>query len=72
MFERCCDIEDVFEIKASLKNSGALAACMTGSGTAVFGIFENIAAADRAQQKISNPKWRSWTAVPVNRGTEIE
>ncbi|MBQ2751819.1 MAG: 4-(cytidine 5'-diphospho)-2-C-methyl-D-erythritol kinase [Oscillospiraceae bacterium] len=72
MFERCCDIEDVFEIKASLKNSGALAACMTGSGTAVFGIFENMAAADRAQQKISNPKWRSWTAVPVNRGTEIE
>ena len=72
MFERCCDIEDVFEIKASLKNSGALAACMTGSGTAVFGIFENIAAAERAQQEISSPKWHSWTAVPVNCGTEIE
>jgi 4-diphosphocytidyl-2-C-methyl-D-erythritol kinase len=72
MFEYCCDIEDVFEIKSALKSAGALAACMTGSGTAVFGLFENEKAACTAKAVVDRPEWRSWVAVPVNCGTKIE
>ena len=72
MFEYCCDIEDVFKIKETLKNAGAFAACMTGSGTAVFGVFEDVKSAEQAQLKIVEPKWRSWIATPVNCGIKIE
>jgi len=72
MFEYCCDIPDVFEIKTALKSAGALAACMTGSGTAVFGLFENEKAAQTAKSAVDRPEWRSWIAAPVKCGTEIE
>ena len=72
VFELCCDIDDVFDIKTDLINAGALTACMTGSGTAVFGIFETAAKAEAAKAMILRPEWRSWTAQPVNCGIEIE
>lgn len=72
MFEYCCDIPEVFEIKSALKNAGALAACMTGSGTAVFGLFENEKAAQKAKAVVNRPEWRSWIAMPTNCGTQIE
>ena len=72
VFELCCDIDEVFEIKSALLNSGAITACMTGSGTAVFGIFENIAHAKSAKDFINRPEWRSWIAHPVSCGIEFE
>jgi len=72
VFELCCDIDDVFDIKKELLKTGALTACMTGSGTAVFGIFENLSQAKAAACIINRPEWRSWTASPVNCGIEIE
>ena len=33
-------VPEIGEIKAALLQKGALAACMTGSGSAVFGLFE--------------------------------
>ena len=72
VFELCCDIGDVFEIKNELLKAGALSACMTGSGTAVFGIFENLSTAEAAKLKINRPEWRSWLAHPVNCGIEFE
>ena len=33
-------VPEIGEIKAALRQRGALAACMTGSGSAVFGLFE--------------------------------
>lgn len=34
-------VPEIGEVKAALLQRGALAACMTGSGSAVFGLFEN-------------------------------
>ena len=72
VFELCCDIGDVFEMKSELLRAGALTACMTGSGTAVFGIFETDSKAQAAKVLINRPEWRCWTARPVNRGAEFE
>lgn len=72
VFEQCCDIDEVFEIKSALQRAGALAACMTGSGTAVFGLFKSLPAAEAARLAIARPDWRCWTAIPVNYGIEFE
>ena len=40
-FEEIVDDGDIYAIKRELKNSGALGALMTGSGSVVYGIFED-------------------------------
>ena len=47
---------ELAEIKSVMLNSGALGAQMTGSGSAVFGIFETEAAAQAACKKMSGMK----------------
>jgi 4-diphosphocytidyl-2-C-methyl-D-erythritol kinase len=44
----------VGELKARLLALGARAACMSGSGATVFGLFDDAEVADRAQQDISS------------------
>ena len=39
-------------MKEALLRSGAEGACMSGSGSAVFGIFPNVEAAEKAAEKI--------------------
>lgn len=46
----------VSEIRRSLLQAGALGACMTGTGTAVFGIFADDAAA-QAAVRLLKPRW---------------
>ena len=41
-------VPEIGEIKGALRERGALAACMTGSGSAVFGLFENEGQAQNA------------------------
>ena len=42
----------IFEIKNKLKDNGALNSLMTGSGSAVFGIFANEEKANYAKEKL--------------------
>ena len=42
-----------------------MAAMMTGSGSAVFGIFKDRDSADRASNKLRAPKRMVYTAEPV-------
>ena len=67
-----CSVSEVFDIKARLNELGAMAAVMTGSGTAVFGIFKTLDDAAAAQKKLNAAEWRSWVACPVKCGVEIE
>jgi 4-diphosphocytidyl-2-C-methyl-D-erythritol kinase len=41
VFEQITDLTDVFKIKDDMIKDGAMCALMSGSGSAVFGIFEN-------------------------------
>ncbi len=47
VFEEVCNLPEVYEIKAQMLAYGALGAQMTGSGSAVFGLFDEKSAAKR-------------------------
>lgn len=55
IFEVLYGDERTAEIKAELMSAGALGACMSGSGSTVFGVFENIEAAEKAAGKVGYP-----------------
>lgn len=50
VFEQVCTVEEVFTIKERLLSLGALGALMSGSGSAVFGVFSSY---DQAQNAIA-------------------
>jgi 4-diphosphocytidyl-2-C-methyl-D-erythritol kinase len=58
VFEQCVEVPNRAYYKAILRRSGAQLAQMTGSGSAIFGIFEHEADAKKAASalKISDPK----------------
>jgi 4-diphosphocytidyl-2-C-methyl-D-erythritol kinase len=62
-------IPEVAELEQSLLASGALGASMSGSGTAVFGAFEDAEAAGTAKDKVNAPFVSVYEPVP--RGVEI-
>lgn len=51
-FEEVADIGEIDEIKSLMKQSGALGALMTGSGSAVFGIFDDEDKADECRDRL--------------------
>ena len=48
----CMTHPEVEEIKATMKDCGALGACMTGSGSAVYGIFDSFDMAAMASMQL--------------------
>ena len=65
-FDDALQIPQVQVIKKALLESGAMNAVMTGSGSAVFGIYENEAAAERAAAALDKDLGAVFTAVPVS------
>ena len=63
-------IPEVAELEQSLLASGALGASMSGSGTAVFGAFEDAEAAGIAKDTVNAPFVNVYEPVP--RGVEID
>lgn len=53
---------EIGEIKSRLKEYGARGALMTGSGSTVFGIFQDKAARDKAASRISGNSWKIFAA----------
>ena len=68
--EIACNLDEINEIKSRFVDFGALNSMMTGSGSAVFGIFKNI---EKAEYAISQFDDVPFTGVfkPVNKGVEI-
>ena len=62
-------VPEVAELEQSLLASGALGASMSGSGTAVFGIFDDAEAAGNAKDTVDAPFVSVYE--PVSRGVEI-
>lgn len=65
--ERCIASRhpDINEIKDKLLGLGAIGAMMTGSGSAVFGVFEDMAQAQKAADEMRAPKRRVFVCRPV-------
>ena len=59
-FQEILPLPEIEEIAAAMRFGGALGACMTGSGSAVFGIFTEESAArntDALSQSRPVPQW---------------
>ncbi len=57
----------VLEARDKLLSLGASVARMSGSGSAVFGLFEEAAAGEMARQACLESGWRAWVSPPVSR-----
>lgn len=69
--EECSGAADNEAIKAALRSSGAITALMTGSGAAVFGVFDTEAKA-RAAAKALKARWpQVYTAKPDKGGARV-
>ena len=60
-------LRSVGQIKSRLLDHGALGTIMTGTGSAVFGVYEDPAAAEAAQEALAGEYRFCCTAAPVNR-----
>lgn len=65
-FEFVLNIEEVSKIKKILKKGGALNSCMTGSGSAVFGIFNDEEKAQKCKTNLCNEYEQVFLTTPVN------
>ena len=59
---------EIEQMKAALRRAGAAAAAMTGSGSAVFGLFQGRREATLAMQHLSGSGWRVLLTESVGRG----
>lgn len=70
--EAAADLEEVSEIKEAMVSCGALGALMTGSGSAVFGIFENKRDAKDCVKQLSESCPFTAVVKPVSEGCIID
>ena len=59
---------EIDQMKAALRRAGALAAAMSGSGSAVFGLFQKRREADAAVERLSGSGWRVLLTESLDRG----
>lgn len=70
-FEQLLGLEEINKIKELMKNNGALNSCMTGSGSAVFGIFREKNEAEACKRKLGDYYRDIFICKPVRCGSEI-
>ncbi len=70
VFEQCTQIKDVEDIKQKLLENGAVEAAMTGSGSAVFGIFTHRKQAKECERKLKQEYPFVCTARPCISGID--
>ncbi len=71
VFEMATGNEKTMRIKNALIKNGALGAVMTGSGSAVFGVFLSSQLAEKSLTDAEFADCETFVAVPVNAGCEI-
>ena len=64
-------LEEIETLRQLLLERGALAARMTGSGSAVYGVFPDFEHAKACAAQISQPGLWAFAAEPVKQGIEI-
>lgn len=71
VFEQFVEVCDRAYIKSVMRESGAKAACMSGSGPSVFGIFDNPDSAQCAYEKLKKLTESTFICEPSKTGCEI-
>ena len=71
VFEQAFDIPGRVDIKDIFNKNGALAACMTGSGSAVYGIFADEESALKSAESLKNDFKNVYICCPEKTGVEI-
>lgn len=71
VFEQAIEVHDRAYIKGTMRQYGAKAACMSGSGPSVFGIFENEQQAQKACEELKKNIGETFVCKPKNCGCEI-
>ncbi len=71
VFEQVVEVSDRVKIKSVMRNHNAMMAMMTGSGTAVFGIFEKEKDAAKCAEALKNKFKNVYETIPVNKAIEI-
>ena len=72
VFEQVVEVSDRVKIKAVMRNNNAKLAMMTGSGAAVFGIFQNEEDADRCYNELSVNYTNVFKTTPTTKSLYIE
>lgn len=68
VFAKTVSIPTVETIRSTLRTAGATGACMSGSGTAVFGLFASEAEARHCASAFSGTQTACWICHPVAAG----
>lgn len=71
VFEQAIEIHGRVDIKDIYMKHGAVASCMTGSGSAVFGIFKNIDDAEKSIEELKKKYKDVFLCTPEKKGIEI-
>lgn len=71
VFEQAFEIAGRVEIKDICNRNGAVAACMTGSGSAVYGIFKDIENAEKSVEELKKKFGKVYLCTPEKFGVEI-
>jgi 4-diphosphocytidyl-2-C-methyl-D-erythritol kinase len=71
VFEQAFDIAGRVDIKAICNKNGAVASCMTGSGSAVYGIFQKEADAKKCAEELEKTFKNVYICTPEKAGVEI-
>lgn len=71
MFEVCLNNEKIEAVKLRILSEGAKGACMSGSGSAVFGMFDNLNRAQNALEEMKKLGIFAQIVTPVSQGVEI-
>ncbi len=71
IFEYACNLNTVKNIKSIMLDNGAKNAVMTGSGSAVFGLFDNKKSAENCCNILKNEKYYSKICKTISRSFEI-
>lgn len=71
VFEQALEVAGRVDVKSICNKNGAVASCMTGSGSAVYGIFENYENALEAAKELEKKFSQVYVCTPSEYGVEI-
>ncbi len=70
-FELALELEPINEIKKIMLMNKALGACMSGSGSAVFAVFNNLKKAEKCVSQLKSTYDKVFLAKPLKDGCEV-